>query len=284
MKVLHVDSENTKAIIDYQAHKNIRQLRRFLGVVCWYSRFMAEYSLDKVVLCDLLRKSVKWSWTAEQDHSFNKIKQALLSAPVLIRPDFSKEFQLHCDSSDYAIGAVLTREVDGLQHTIIFINRLLTSSERKYTTTEKEGKAVLWAVEKLRPYLEGFRFTVFTDHSSLLWLQKLNCPSGRLARWAMSLLAYDIKIIHRPGSQNQVPDALSRAFEGLVCSISGLGAGDAWYLDQFDKVQAFPDKYPDWKIENGKLFVHKPDPWVDPLFGDRDARKLVIPKDLRVKF
>lgn len=61
--------------------------------------------------------------------------------------------------------------MDGEQHLIIYINNLLTSSERKYTLTEKECKAVLWSVEKLRPYLEGFRFTVHTDHSSFLWLQ-----------------------------------------------------------------------------------------------------------------
>lgn len=152
-KGLHVDPEKTRAIEEYPPPKNLRQLRRFLGMVGWYSRFMADYSLDKVVLCDLLKKNVKWRWGPQHDLAFNKIKRALQEAPVLIRPDFSKEFQLHCDASDYAIGAVLTQEIDGQQHPIIFVNRLLTSSERKYTTTEKECKAVLWAIEKLRPYL-----------------------------------------------------------------------------------------------------------------------------------
>lgn len=252
-------------------------------MVGWYSRFMADYSLDKVVLCDLLKKNVKWRWGPQHDLAFNKIKRALQEAPVLIRPDFSKEFQLHCDASDYAIGAVLTQEIDGQQHPIIFVNRLLTSAERKYTTTEKECKAVLWAIEKLRPYLEGFTFTVYTDHSSLLWLQKLDCPSGRLARWAMSLLAHDIRIVHRPGAQNQVPDALSRAFEEFVCSASESNSRDAWYLDQLEKVQTLPEKYPDWRIVDGKMFVHKPDPWVDPLLGDHDSWKLVIPKESRLK-
>ena len=167
-KGLRADPEKTKAIIDFPAPTNLRQLRGFLGMVGWYSRFMPEFSSDKVPLCELLRKDVKWRWTAEHQQAFEKIKRGLISAPVLVRPDFAKPFKLHCDASDYAIGAVLTQEFNGLQHSIIFINRLLTAAERKFTTTEKECLAVLWAVEKLRPYLEGFLFTIFTDHSSLV--------------------------------------------------------------------------------------------------------------------
>lgn len=99
----------------------------------------------------------------------------------------------------------------------------------------------------------------------------------------MNLLAHDMRIVHRPGAQNQVPDALSRAFEDFVCSVSEKDSGDAWYLDQLQEVQTFPEKFSDWKIEKGKLFVLKPVPWVDPLLGDHDAWKLVIPKELKLK-
>ena len=115
---------------------------------------MPEFSHDKVLLCELLKKDAKWIWTREHQANFEKLKQCLISAPVLIRPDFSQPFQLHCDASDFALGAVLTQEGDDGQHPIIFINRLLTSAERKFTTTEKECLAVLWAVERLRHYLE----------------------------------------------------------------------------------------------------------------------------------
>lgn len=114
-----------------------------------------------------------------------------------------------------------------------------------------------------------------------MWLAKLDNPSGRLSRWAMRLLAHDITIVHRPGAQNQVPDALSRAFEDLICTVDESTTGDAWYVDLFQKVQSSPDRFPDWKIDRGYLFVHKPDPWIDPLIGDRDAWKLVVPKKLQ---
>lgn len=86
---------------------------------------------------------------------------------MLIHPDFSKPFFLRVDASDYALGGVLTQEIDGKRHNVLFLNRLMTAAERKWTTTEKECLAVIWATEKLRPYLEGYSFTVFTDHISL---------------------------------------------------------------------------------------------------------------------
>ena len=280
---LQIDPDKTKAVEEYPAPKNLRQLRRFLGMVGWYSRFMAEFSIDKLPLCELLRKSVEWKWGNEQQSAFEKIKRAPVSAPVLIRPDFSKPFQLHCDASDYAIGAVLTQEVEGLLHPVIFVNRLLTASERKYTTTEKECKAVLWAMEKLRPYVEGFPITIYTDHSSLVWLQNLNAPSGRLSRWAMSLLAHDVKIVHRPGARNQVPDALSRAFECPVSAADDVATKDPWYYSQLERVRNLPGKCPDWKIENSRLFVHRPNDTVDSILGDLNAWKLVIPAADREK-
>lgn len=135
---LQVDPDKTKAIQEYPEATNLRQLRRFLGMVGWYCRFMADFSHDKVILCDLMRKNAKWEWTPEHSKVFQKIKKDLITAPVLIRPDFEKEFALHTDASDFAIGAVLTQQVDGEQHPIIFVNRLLTSAERKFTTTDKE--------------------------------------------------------------------------------------------------------------------------------------------------
>ena len=143
---LRADPEKIKAIVEYPAHQKLRQLRRFLGMAGWYSRFMADYSVVKEPLCQLMRGGKdgpsEWFWRAEQQAAFDRIKKDLVSAPVLIRPDFGKEFQLHCDASDFAIGDVLTQEQDGYQHPIIVIICLLTSSEREYTTSEKECLAV----------------------------------------------------------------------------------------------------------------------------------------------
>ena len=124
--------------------------------------------------------------------AFDTLKAQLCSAPVLIRPNFSKRFLVYTDASNDAIGCVLSQEVDTVEHPIVYLNRLLTASERRWTMTEKECIAVLWSVEKLIPYVKGYAFTVFTDHASLTYLKNLKDPKGRLSRWAMKLSAYDI--------------------------------------------------------------------------------------------
>lgn len=94
---------------------------------------------------------------------------------------------------------------------ICYLSRSLNKNERKYSTTEKECLAVLFAIEKLRPYIEGTHFTVITDHYCLKWLNNIKDPVGRIARWAIRLQQYDFEILHRKGKDNVVPDALSRS-------------------------------------------------------------------------
>ena len=186
---------------------------------------------------------------------------------------------MHTDNSDYAIGCVLTQKIDGYDHPITFLNRLLTSTERKWSTSEKECLAVLWSVEKLRPYIEGYDFTVITDHSSLQWLKNIKDPTGRLGRWALKLLAYQPEIVHRAGAEHHVPDALSRAFENQVASMTHQSIRDPWYFNKFRLVKNYPDKYPDWQIKDNKLYFHKPHPWIDPLMKDLNKWKLVLPEE-----
>ena len=130
----------------------------------------------------LLHKSREWKWEEAQQEAFETLKRALVMAPVLARPDFSKPFVVQCDASNFAIGAVLTQQGEDGEHPIVYINRVLSPAEKNYSTTEKECLAMLWAIKKLRRYLEGYQFTVITDHSALKWLYKLKEPSGRLAR------------------------------------------------------------------------------------------------------
>ena len=184
---LHADPDKIKPITEYPASTNLRQLRRFLGIVGWYSRFIPKYADYRAHLNKLTRKGIRWHWEAEQEYAFRKLKLALTQVPVLGRPDFSRPFCLQTDASDIAITAVLTQEFEGEEHPIYYVSRTLTRTERNYTVTERECLAVLWAVEQLRGYSLGEQFIVITDHYSLLWLNNLKNPSGRLARWHTAL-------------------------------------------------------------------------------------------------
>ena len=134
----------------------------------------------------------------------------LTSAPIIAYPDFNESFTLQTGASDTGLGVVVTQVQNVEERVIAYASSILNKAERNYSTTEKECLAVVWAISKFRYYLEGYRFTVITDHSSLRWLCNLRNPTGRLARWSLDLLEYDFKIVHRKAAMHPVPDALSR--------------------------------------------------------------------------
>lgn len=120
----------------------------------------------------LLCKDVLWAWGPAQQYAFEQLKRSLTEAPVLARPDFSKPFVIQTDGSDFAIRAALIEEIKDGEHPIVFVSRVLTAAETKFTATE-ECLAVLWSIEKLRPYIEEAKFIVITDH-------RADWPGGHL--------------------------------------------------------------------------------------------------------
>ena len=129
------------------------------------------------------------------------------------RPDLSLPLSLRTDASDYAIAGVLTQLFDGEEYPIYFVSRTHSRTKRNNTVTE-ECVAVLWSVQRLRGYLQEETFTAVTDHHSLLWLNNLRDPTGRLTHWNTALQMY-IKFVHRKEALHNVPDALSRAWKGM---------------------------------------------------------------------
>ena len=243
-------------------------------MVTWYARFIKYLAELKSPLNDLLKKNVRWSWKGGQQKAFDTLHLLLTQASVLARPDLNLPFTLQTDASNRELGAVLSQEFADGEHPIAFASRSLTEAERNYTVTEKKCLAVLWTVEKFRGYLLGEEFTVITDHSSLLWLHNLKDPTGRLARWATALQAYNIPIAHRKGALHKVPDALTRAFDEKVDEIAVIGVTDpdGWYSRHFSfsSVEKDPSKHPDWKIENSLLYKHCPNRFLDDTIADLD--------------
>ena len=279
---LQVDPEKIAPIVDYPRPQNVKTLRRFLGMCSFYRRFIPSVSTLTAPLTKLLRKSQKWTWNPEQENAFDRLKKCLTSAPLLTRPDYGLPFVLQTDASNFGLGAVLTQQVGGIEHVIAYASKSLTKPEQKYSATEKECLAVVWAVRKFRPYLEGEHFTVVTDHNSLRWLHNLRNPSPRLARWALELQDVDLEIRYRRGAFNHVPDALSRIPEPLP----NLGAispveEDPWYHQKFAAVERTPAKFPDWRVENDRLYVHRVDPLKSEFEEWGEPWKLVLPKGRR---
>lgn len=151
--------------------------------------------------------------TPEALQSFEALKLALTTEPVLANANFEKTFFLQCDASDRGVGGVLFQTDENCgEHPIMYFSKKLNPAQRNYTVSRKECLAVVLSLEKFRPFVEGYEFVVITDHSSLQWLMTTKDLSGRLARWSLKLQRYTFTIQHRKGSLNIVPDALSRCF------------------------------------------------------------------------
>jgi hypothetical protein len=215
--------ERVEAISQFPTPKNLKAVRRFLGMVGFYANFIKGFSQMAEPLHALKRKEVAFVWSGPQKEAFEQLKASISTPPVLQVPDFAKEFVLVCDASEVAISAVLNqRREEGLAP-IAFASRLLTSAERHYSIHEKECLAVVWGCERFRVYLEHKEFTLHTDNQALSWLLRHAKELGRVGRWILRLAPYKFKTVHISGKSNVVADCLTRQFEDPPeSSFSGL--------------------------------------------------------------
>lgn len=152
---LMVDPDKVEAIINIPKPRNVKEVRRIIGLASWYRRFVPNFSTIIAPMTSLLKKHSKFTWDESCDEALEKIKNHLISAPILTCPDFDSPFVVQTDASDYGLGAVLTQVQNGEEKVICYLSRSLTKAERLFSTTEKECLGVLFAIEKLRPYLMG---------------------------------------------------------------------------------------------------------------------------------
>jgi hypothetical protein len=184
-----------------------------LGLASYYRRFIKDFSKIAFPLHTLLKKDAPFNWSEGCVDAFNGLKNRLVSAPVLVYPNFESDnpFILETDASLQGLGAVLgQKQSDGLVHPTAYASRSLHPNERNYGITELETLGLIWAAKLFRPYLLGHKCVVYTDHSACTSLLGTRHPSAKLARWAMIIQELDVEIKHRPGKSNTNADALSR--------------------------------------------------------------------------
>ena len=225
---LHPSEEKIKAIKAAPSPKNITELRSFLGIINYYSKFLPTLSAQLAPLYSLLRKHTKWSWGKEQEVAFTSAKQALQADSLLVHFDPAKPLLLACDASQYGIGAVLSHLMDdGRERPIAFTSRTLNPAEKKYSQLEKEALAIIFAVKKFHNYIYGKHFTIQSDHQplSFLFSELKGIPamaSSRIQRWALTLAAYQYSIKYKAGKSLNNADALSRLPQADTSSDNGL--------------------------------------------------------------
>ena len=210
---ISVDPEKLEKLPSVPTPKNIKQVRSFLGLVGYYRSFIANFAKIARPLTDLTRKRTKFDFSEECLQSFNELKKALEEATTLVSPDYSKDFIIHSDASDFAVGAVLLQQHDNMLKPIEFASRRLSSTQMNYSVTEKEATGVHFSLMKFRFVITGFKTYIYTDHKPLKGLFKtkdLSAYNSRMARLILQVQQFNPIIEYIPGKLNVLSDLLSR--------------------------------------------------------------------------
>ena len=204
------DSDKTKAIEEFPRPVRIRDLRSFLGLTSYYRRFVEGYSSIARPLNVLLKKNQPFEWNDACEQSFNELKSRLISPPILAHFKPECPIILYTDASGYAIAAILSQIQDKKEVVISYNSKSLDERQQNFCVTEREALAIVWGIQKLRPYLYGSAFVIRTDHCPLCSLMTIKNPNGRCIRWGLALQDYDFTIEYKSGATHRNVDCLSR--------------------------------------------------------------------------
>lgn len=205
-----MDPAKLQAVTDWPTPATPKDIQCFLGLAGHYRRFVKGFSRIAAPLTDLTKKGVAWVWTDTHQKAFETLTTALTSAPAVCAFDPAKPIVVSVDASSAAVGAVLMQGEGKNLHTVAYESRKLRGAELNYSVYDKESLAVVHALKLWRHYLLGAKFTLRTDHASLLYIQQQPQLNARQARWMQLLQEFDMVIQYAPGSTNTVADALSR--------------------------------------------------------------------------
>jgi transposase InsO family protein len=217
---LQPNPEKVSAIERWQRPKDVTGVRSFLGCVGWYRRFIDHFAEKAHPLFQLTKKGVRFEWTPECQKAFDILKKALMTEPVLVAPDNTRDFVLETDASDIALGATLKQCADdGFLHPVAYASKTLNGAQTRYQVSEREALAIPWALAHFRNILEGHKYTCLTDHRALKYLiNNKESSNSRLTRWVLQLQPYHLKVEYIKGKDNVTADLLSRADKYMVNS------------------------------------------------------------------
>ncbi|GJY97944.1 reverse transcriptase domain-containing protein, partial [Tanacetum coccineum] len=199
---IEVDRAKVDVIAKLPHPTTVKGVRSFLGHAGFYRRFIQDFSKIARPMTHLLEKETPFFFSKECIESFNTLKRKLTEAPILIAPDWDLPFELMCDASDFAIGAVLGQRKNKHFQPIHYASKTMTEAQAHYTTTEKELLAVVYAFEKFRSYLVLSKSIVYTDHSAIKYLFAKKDAKPRLMRWILLLQEFDVIIRDKKGAES----------------------------------------------------------------------------------
>jgi len=201
-----VDPTKILVILNLKALRSVKQLCATQGHTGYYRKFIEGYAQMTMPIKKLLNKDVTFSWNDDYKKSLDILKEKMVISPILVFPDWKKEFHVHVDASCIVFGVVLTQvSEEDLDHPIAFASRRLSKVEKNYSTTKHEGLAMVYALQKYRHYLLGGNFKMYTDQFVLKYLVNKHVFEGRTYRWLLLFKEYDFEVVVKPRCLNGGP-------------------------------------------------------------------------------
>ena len=208
---LECDPANIEDVKSWPVPDCLKSVRQFLGFVGYYRRFIPSFADVATPLVTLTGKDVA-------------LRAALIEAPILAFPTETGRYVLDTDASNFGLGGVLSQVQNDQERVVAYCSRALRPSQRRYCTTKREMLAAVAMRIQFRSYLRGARFTLRTDHKSLVWLHCFKDTEGMMSRWLHALQQFQFSIVHQPGKDHGNADGLSRAPSSPVDSAPALAA------------------------------------------------------------
>jgi len=210
-----VHEKNVDALKHAKFPTTKTQLKSFLGMCNVYRSFVKDFAKRAKLMNALTRAEIPPDLLPPTDMAvaaFEDLRNVLLCPPVLALPKANRELVIDVDACADQVGCTLLQEEPGeLLHPVGHWSRGLAAPEKNYSTTERECLGVLWAVLRLRQFLDGQRFLIRTDHEALSWIYSTTDSRGRLMRRRLRLSEYTFDMVYKPGASHHLPDFLSRA-------------------------------------------------------------------------
>ncbi|RDY07796.1 Retrovirus-related Pol polyprotein, partial [Mucuna pruriens] len=209
---VEVDKSKINIITSIPNPTSMWEVRSFLGYAGFYRRFIKNFSKIALPLSKLLQKDVDFEFDQPYVEAFQELKNRLTSAPILQAPNWELPFELMCDASNSALGAILGQraKVGKPVPVIAYASQTMDPTQLNYTTTKKELLEIVFSFDKFRSYLLGSKIVVFSDHVALRFLLKKPNAKSRLIWWMLHLQEFNIEIRDKKGAENSVADQLSR--------------------------------------------------------------------------
>jgi hypothetical protein len=250
------------------------EVRSFLGLVNFCARFIPNLATVADPLRQCTRTDKEFQWGEEQAAAFVELKRTLSSSTTLALFEKTARTTVVADASPVGLGAVLLQMQNGTQRPISYASRSLTNVERRYSQTEKEALALVWACERFNMYLIGRPFDLVTDHKPLETIYgPRSKPSARIERWVLRLQPYDFHVIYVPEKTN-IADPLSRLSPRNQC-------GETDDYVKFVAGQASPRSMAPRKIEEASRL----DPELRTFRGAlREGNRSAAPRDYKHVF